>query len=103
LVSVALLECAYPLPCSQGAAGTTALASSRQAVATDVRVGGTTLSDRILVAAGGGGEGGFGGNDKSPGGVGGAGGRVTGGNGNGPGGPCDGSGGYGGTQTAGGD
>jgi hypothetical protein len=73
--------------------------------ASDVRVRGATLSDRILVAGGGAGEGGYGGNYHTPGGEGGNGGGLIGGNGNERGGsygPCDGAGGDGGTQTAGG-
>jgi hypothetical protein len=70
--------------------------------ASDVRVGGDALSDRILIAAGGAGEGG--GNGTADGeGEGGGGGGLTGGLGGG--GPYNfqnGGGGFGGTQTAGG-
>ena len=62
--------------------------------ASDVRLGGSALANRILVAAGGGGGGGGGG------GSGGAGGSTIGGNGTG--GATGGTGGGGGTQSAGG-
>jgi hypothetical protein len=73
--------------------------------ASDVRARGTSLSDRIVVAAGGGGEGGQGGGQNGQGGRGGKGGGLRGGNG-GVGKAayyeCNGKGGRGGTQTAGG-
>jgi hypothetical protein len=73
--------------------------------ASDVRVGGTSLGDRILVAAGGGGEGGQGGGQRGQGGHGGKGGGLRGNNG-GEGkveyAECNGKGGHGGTQAAGG-
>jgi hypothetical protein len=63
--------------------------------ATDIRIGGTTLTDRVLVAGGGGGAG----STANNGSFGGAGGGLTGGNGGGNNGV---GGGFGGTQTAGG-
>ena len=65
--------------------------------ATDIRIGGTSLSDRVLVAGGGGGTGGCADSTTSP--VGGAGGGATGWNGQGT---CGANGGGGASQTGGG-
>lgn len=67
--------------------------------ATDVRVGGVTLMDRVIVAGGGGGGGSTGCVDDHPGGNGGAGGGLAGGNGTDS---PNGGGGFGGTLMTGG-
>jgi hypothetical protein len=70
--------------------------------ASDVRVGGDALSDRILIAAGGAGEGGGNGSAYGEGEGGGGGGLIGGLGGGGPYNFQNGGGGFGGTQTAGG-